>query len=77
MTAFNTHYDQFEYLIMLFRLYNASSNFQNYINKTIYEYFDMFYSIYLNNILIYSNDENKHTNQIQIFHMNCKLSKNI
>ena len=64
MTAFNTHYDQFEYLIMLFRLYNASSNFQNYINKTIYEYFDMFYSIYLNNILIYSNNENKHTNQI-------------
>ena len=64
MTAFNTHYDQFEYLIMLFRLYNASSNFQNYINKTIYEYFDMFCSVYLNNVLIYSNDENKHMNQI-------------
>ena len=49
---------------MLFKLCNASSNFQNYINKTIHEYFDVFCSIYLNNILIYNNDENKHTNQI-------------
>ena len=29
----------------------------------------MFYSIYLNDVLIYSNDENKHTDQIlKIFH---------
>ena len=64
MTAFNTCYDQFEYLIMSFKLCNASSNFQNYINKTIYEYFDVFCSVYLNDVLIYSDDENKHTDQI-------------
>ena len=64
MTAFNIYYDQFEYLIILFELCNASSNFQNYINETIHEYFDVFCSIYLNDVLIYSNDKNKHTNQI-------------
>src|SRR5436190_15592513 len=64
MTAFNTCYNQFKYLIISFELCNTLSNFQNYINKTIHEYFDVFCSIYLNNILIYNNDENKHTNQI-------------
>ena len=64
MTAFNTCYNQFEYLIMSFELCNALSNFQNYINETVCEYFDVFCSVYLNNILIYNNDENKHTDQI-------------
>ena len=64
MTVFNTHYDQFEYLIISFELCNASSNFQSYINETIHEYLDVFCSVYLNDILIYSNDENEHTDQI-------------
>ena len=69
MTAFNTCYNQFEYLIILFELCNASSNFQNYINETVCEYFDVFCSVYLNNILIYNDDENEHMNQmLKIFH---------
>ena len=69
MTAFNTCYDQFEYLIMSFELCNALSNFQNYINKIIHEYLDMFCLVYLNDVLIYNNDENEHTDQIlKIFH---------
>ena len=54
---------------MLFELCNALSNFQNYINETVHKYFDVFYSIYLNDVLIYNDDENEHTNQIlKIFH---------
>ena len=64
MTIFNTYYDQFEYLIMSFELCNALSNFQNYINEIIYEYFDVFCSVYLNDVLIYNNDENEHTDQM-------------
>jgi len=64
MTAFNTHYNQFEYLIMSFELCNASSNFQSYINKTVHEYFNVFCSVYLNDLLIYNDNENKHMNQI-------------
>ena len=73
MTAFNICYDQFEYLIMSFELCNALSNFQNYINETVCKYFDVFCSVYLNNVLIYNDDENEHTNQIlKIF---CQLQK--
>src|SRR5436189_4329142 len=73
MIAFNTCYDQFEYLIMSFKLCNASSNFQSYINETIHEYFNVFCLVYLNNVLIYNDDENKHTNQmLKIF---CQLQK--
>ena len=49
---------------MSFRLCNVSSNFQSYINETVCKYLDVFYSIYLNDVLIYNNDENKHTDQI-------------
>ena len=49
---------------MSFRLCNALLNFQNYINEIICEYLDIFCSIYLNNVLIYNDDENKHMNQI-------------
>src|SRR5204863_5164382 len=49
---------------MLFKLCNASSNFQNYINKIIHKYLDVFCLVYLNNVLIYNNDENKYMNQI-------------
>ena len=73
MIVFNTCYDQFEYLIISFELCNALSNFQNYINKIIHEYLDVFCSIYLNNILIYNNDENEHMNQmLKIF---CQLQE--
>ena len=64
MTAFNTCYNQFEYLIMSFKLCNALSNFQNYINETICEYLDVFCSVYLNDVLIYNDDENEHMNQM-------------
>ena len=32
LTAFHTHYGLYEYLVMLFELFNASASFQNYIN---------------------------------------------
>ena len=40
---------------MLFGLYSASAIFQNFINNILYEYLDIFVSIYINNFLIYSN----------------------
>ena len=45
---------------MPFELCNASSTFQAFINDILREYLDVFYSIYLNNILIYSDTREKH-----------------
>jgi len=50
---FCTHYDHFEYIIMLFNLINASVIFQTYINKILTELLNDFYVIYLNDILIF------------------------
>ena len=64
LTAFNTKYGQFEYLIMLFELCNASSTFQSYINSSFRKYLNYFVTIYLNDILIFSDTEFEHIEQI-------------
>ena len=60
LTAFCTHFSLFEYLIMPFGLCNGPASFQNYINDTLQEYLDDFCTVYLNDILIYSEIEAKH-----------------
>jgi hypothetical protein len=53
-TAFRTCYRLFKWLVTPFRLANAPSTFQKYINYTLQDYLDEFCSAYINNILIYS-----------------------
>ena len=60
LTAFCTHFSLFEYLIMPFDLCNSSVSFQNYINDTLQEYLNNFCTVYLDDILIYSEIEAEH-----------------
>ncbi len=53
-TVFQTYYNYYEYLIMLFKLINILIFFQSLINNVLKKYLDQFCIIYLNNILIYS-----------------------
>ena len=64
MTAFNTNYGQFEYLVMPFGLCNASGTFQSYINNLLHEYFSVFCTAYLNNMLVYSIKEEEYTRHV-------------
>ena len=64
MTAFNTRYEQFEYLMLSFELCNAVFTFQNYVNESFREFLNQFVTIYLNDILIYNDNEEKHEQQI-------------
>jgi len=41
-------------LVTLFSLYNTLAIFQNYINYILYNALDNYYTVYLNNILIFS-----------------------
>ena len=59
-TTFRTRYEHFEYQIMPFELTNALTIFQIYINKTLRELVDVICVIYLNNILICSENSTKH-----------------
>ncbi len=55
-TAFRNRYSYFEYQIMPFGLSNAQASFQGYIDKILAEKFDIFVIVYLDDILIYTED---------------------
>ena len=56
-TAFRTRYGHFKYQVMPFGLTNASASFQVYINKILAEKLDIFVIVYLDDILIYTDDD--------------------
>ena len=49
---------------MLFGLCNAPETFQSYINSLLQEYLDVFCTAYLDDILIYSENNKKHTDYV-------------
>ena len=63
-TVFCTCYDHFEYMIMLFKLINASVIFQIYINQVFVNIVNSLCVVYLNDILIYSHDKEKHEHHV-------------
>ena len=50
--------------MLFFDLINRSVIFQRYMNDIFMNYLDLFLSIYLNDILIYSEDELKHQTHV-------------
>ncbi len=51
---------------MSFELANASVTFQSYINFALRKFLNVFVIIYLNDILIYSQNGEKHTNHVRL-----------
>ena len=65
-TAFRTRYGHFEYQVMPFGLSNAPTSFQGYINKILAKKLDVFVIVYLDDILIYTEDERQgHVEAVQ------------
>jgi hypothetical protein len=54
--VFNIRYSFFEILVILFGLFNILVIFQVWINKIFYLYLDVFYTVYINDILVYSDN---------------------
>ena len=50
---------------MFFDLINVFANFINYIYKTLKEYLNLFIIIYVNDILIFSLNQNEHDEHVQ------------
>ncbi len=66
LIIFCTWFELFKYLIMLFNLCNESILFQKYINNTLREHLDKFCTAYLNDILIYFDNELKHEIHVKL-----------
>ena len=49
---------------MPFGLYNAPGIFQSYINETVQEYLDLFCTAYLDDVLVFSGEEEEHTDHV-------------
>ncbi|CAJ0955911.1 unnamed protein product, partial [Ranitomeya imitator] len=65
-TAFNTPEGHFEYLVMPFGLSNAPSVFQSFMHDIFREYLDKFLIVYLDDILVFSDDWESHVKQVRM-----------
>ena len=63
-TAFRTRYGHFEYLVLPFGLTNAPATFQAYINRALAGLVDVTCIVYLDDILIYSDDPAVHRQHV-------------
>ena len=52
-------------MIMSFDLFNVPATFQAYINKALTDMMNVFYVVYLNDILIYNSSLKKHWDYIK------------
>ena len=64
-TTFFIKYDLYKYIIIPFKLCNAPAIFQAFINNVLKEYLNIFYTAYLNNILIYNNTKKEHIHHVK------------
>jgi len=64
-TAFRTRYGAFEWSVMPFGLTNAPAAFQRFMNDVFSDLLDVCVVVYLDDILIYSNDIMQHRSHVK------------
>ena len=81
-TAFRTRFGHYEYLVMPFGLTNAPATFQAFINNVLREHLDVFCTVYLDDIVVYSKTKEEyveHVNKVlealEKAHLKVKRSK--
>jgi hypothetical protein len=65
-TAFSTKYELYEYLVMLFGLNNAPTQFMYLMNSVFMPELDKFVVVFIDDILIYSKSEEEHAQHLRV-----------
>src|SRR5690348_16139974 len=60
LTTFQTRYGTFKYLVVPFGLTSGPATFQRYVNETFMDFLDVFLTVYIDDLLIYSANELEH-----------------
>jgi hypothetical protein len=65
-TAFTTRYGLYEYTVMFFCLTNAPAYFMYLMNKVFMKYLDKFVVVFIDDILVYSKNEEEHEEYLRL-----------
>jgi hypothetical protein len=64
--AFVLRYGLYDFTVMSFGLTNALAYFMYMMNKVFLEYLDKFVMVFINNILVYSRNEEEHEGHVRL-----------
>jgi hypothetical protein len=64
--AFRTRYDLYEFTVMSFGLTNAPAYFMHLMNKVLMEYLDKFVIVFIDDILVFSKNEEEHEEHLRL-----------
>ena len=65
-TTFRTRYGHYEFLVMPFGLTNAPASFMDLMNRVFISYVDQLVVVFINDILVYSNDREDYDTHLQV-----------